>query len=62
MSDETSGTVTVTRKPGEAVAVDLPDGQMIEIELTEIRATQVRIKVTAPRALPIRRTKCGVRR
>lgn len=61
MSDETSGTVTVTRKPGEAVVVDLPDGQTIEIKLTEIRSTQVRLRVTAPLALPIRRTKRGER-
>lgn len=61
MSDETSGSLTVTRKPGEAVVVDLPDGQVIEIKLTEIRATQVRLKVTAPLSLPIRRTQRGER-
>lgn len=41
--------LTLTRRVGECIYVDLPGGDQIRVTLTEMRKNQARIQVSAPR-------------
>lgn len=47
--------LTLTRKVGEDVVLELEDGQTIEVVVREIRRNQVRIGFRAPRKIQIHR-------
>jgi carbon storage regulator CsrA len=40
--------LTLTRRVGECIYVDLPGGDQIRVTLSEIRKNQARIQVSAP--------------
>lgn len=54
MADKRSEMV-LTRKVGDVVVIELPDGREIEIEVRELRTRQVRLVVLADRQIVIRR-------
>lgn len=47
--------LTLTRRVGESIVIELPSGETIEIVAKQIRRNQVRIGVIAPRDLRIYR-------
>ena len=48
--------MVVTRKLGESITIDLPDGKVIKITLTEVGLGKARIGIEAPRDINIART------
>lgn len=47
--------LVLTRRAGQVIVIELPDGREIEIEVRELRARQVRLAILADKDLPIRR-------
>lgn len=60
MTDKRSELV-LTRKVGDVVVIELPDGREIEIEVRELRTRQVRLAVLADRQIVIRRAELAAR-
>jgi len=48
--------LVVSRKLGESVTIDLPDGRVIKVTLTEVGLGKARIGIDAPRDVNIART------
>ena len=46
----------LSRKLGESITIDLPDGRIIKITLNEIGINKARIGIDAPRDINIART------
>ena len=43
----------VTRRPGESIVIELPDGEQIAITVLEVKGKQVRLGTDAPDDVPI---------
>lgn len=45
----------LTRRPGETLIAEMPNGQTIELTILGIKGNQVRIGVEAPKDIPVHR-------
>lgn len=45
--------LVVTRRPGEAILIELPTRELIEVRVVRIKGNQVRLATDAPRHLPV---------
>jgi len=44
--------LVVTRRPGEAIVIQLPTGELIEVVVLFVKGEQVKLGTGAPRHLP----------
>ena len=47
--------LVVTRRPGEAIVIELPTGELIEVVVLSIKGNQVKLGTDAPKHLPVMR-------
>jgi len=45
--------LVVTRRPGEAIIIELPTGELIEVVVLSIKGNQVKLGTDAPKHLPV---------
>lgn len=63
MTNETEfGRLVLTRRIGESVIVELPDGRDFYVTLVETRSGQAKLMFTAPKDVRIRREELPSRR
>ena len=47
--------LVVTRRPGEAIVIELPTGELIEVTVLSVKGNQVKLGTDAPKHLPVAR-------
>ena len=45
--------LVVTRRPGEAIVIELPTGELIEVVVLSVKGNQVKLGTDAPEHLPV---------
>ena len=45
--------LVVTRRPGEAIVIELSTGELIELVVLSIKGNQVKLGTDAPKQLPV---------
>ena len=45
--------LVITRRPGEAIVIELPSGELIEVTVVRVKGNQVRLGTDAPKQLPV---------
>ena len=45
--------LVVTRRPGEAIVIELPTGELIEVVVLSVKGNRVKLGTDAPEHLPV---------
>ena len=45
--------LVVTRRPGEAIVIELPTGELIEVVVLSVNGNKVKLGTDAPKHLPV---------